>query len=1073
MKKLSHIAVVLLAAVLWAFSSCTRDTEVLTTGTDSDVEGTAKELRLNVIVPGHSQDPQSRAISATEENTIQTVVVLAFKVDGTNETFDYSVSGTLAPGNTAGSTTQTFVANLQAHSYQQRFVVITNAESLVGATVAGTSQGTPKATMLANIKYTYASNQDRWTANASNNYTQIPMWGESAPETITASTKTLASTLYLMRMVARIDVKLDTSVTGLTGKFKLRSVSLYNTVRGGNIVPDASKVVSEQRNGSPYLRVNAVTVPTEDTRQLGPILYTDFSAPGVNDVAMIGAIYTFEIANSTTDAQATCLVVGGVYGTDANPTYYRIDLLAAGTQNRLDILRNHQYVVNINSVVGSGYASADEAFNHKGQNMTAVTLVQTQQGLDNIAFNKQYSLSSNKFALSLFANQYTGASPTGDNTFQATTDFPAGWTLDRIVGSDGTTASGSWLTISSASGAANTVTNLIASATQNTTGASRTATIYLKADNLSLPITVTQSTNPAIALMIYNQATNAETQELVFSAAAGVTPAAQSFRVDWLPASNPVNVAAAQVAQYEFPNPGGNTAVQDGAPYHGQVLNPGNGTFTYTVQPPALTAAELAANPFIAKATRFDYTVNNGATTMLKSITLRQLYYTLRVEDPSRSFFYPMGNQTVNSGTNPGAVYNYNVRSNTNWRIANIVESPRVTGTALIATHTGADNVYTGAIGTANSTPGGGYREQLTTNPNARGNSGYADVTYAPVTDGQFALVTQRLFFPAAPFRIWSVCRTTNGGDAPRVQGYWSANATGGAPYTDHDVQTMTQAVANFGTNINPSPATSTSTPSSTVFVPQISVSGTWNGGNGNVITTGDVNGGAGYDMLVISGNTTIPYNGNTTSAEAQAIWDNFLSKDRPVLLCTDDTNSPLALAVALMNNGRFSGNMTCTSGLNGNAAVYRYKDLADPILDGPFKNGTTGTTNSNPGSLRGVCWGVDGSGSLGAFVSDISQIVAYSDLNDQSNTTTANDPNNYYSSFRFARAPLIVVGDGGFLISADQSSTTGSPTVVNTSTKAPDRKSYGGNSSNQRWIHNSYFVANTVAWAVQRRTNQ
>jgi hypothetical protein len=902
------------------------------------------------------------------------------------------------------------------------------------------------------------------------------MWGESTAETITSSTKTISSTIYLMRMIARIDVKLDTSVSGLTSRFKMSSVSLYNTLLGGNIVPDAAKVVTEQRSGATYLRVNAVTVPPEQTRQLGPIFYTDFSAPGTTDVAMIGAIYTFEIANSTTDAQATCLVVGGLYGTDTTPTYYRIDLLAAGTQNRLDILRNHQYVVNINSVVGRGYSTRDEAFNHKGQNMTATTLVQTQQGLDNIVFNKQYSLSSNKFSLSLFANQYTGASPTGDNTFSATTDFPSGWTLDRIVGSDGTTASGSWLTLSSAAGAANTVTNLIASATQNTTGASRTATIYLKADNLSLPITVTQSTNPAISLMIYNTANNQETQELVFSGGAGVTPAAQSFRVDWLPASNPVNVTAAQVAQYEFPNPGGNIAVQDGAPYHGQVLNPGNGTFSYTVQPPALTAAELAANPFITKATRFDYTVGNGATTMLKSITLRQLNYTLRVEDPSRSFFYPMGNQSVTSGTNPGAVYNYNVRSNTNWRIANIVETPRVTTTGmtpLIAARTGADNVYTGAIGTANSTPGGGYREQLTTNANGRGNSGYADVTYAPVVDGQFALVTQRIFFPAAPFRIWSICRTTNGGDAPRVQGFWSANTTGGAPYTDHDVQTMTQAAANYGVNISPSPATATSVPSSTVFVPPVYVNGTWNGGNGNTITVSDITGGAGYDMLIISGNTTIPYNGSNTTPEAQAIWDNFLSKDKPVLLCTDDTNSPLALAVALMNNGRFSGSMTCTSGLNGNAAVYRFKDIVDPILDGPFRNGTTGTTNSNPGSLRGVCWGVDGSGTLGATVSDASQIVAYSDLNDQSNTTTANDPNNYYTAFRFARSPLIVVGDGGFLISTDQSSSTGSPTVVNTSSKAPDRKSYGGNSSNARWIHNSYFVANTVAWAIQRRTNQ
>ena len=1050
----------------------------------AEIDG-SNEIQLNVVVPANLKGGATRSITATEENTIQMVEVLAFRIDGTNETFDYRVSARLAPNNVAGSTTQTFIANLIEKPYQQRFVAITNASSLVGAQTAGMAQGTAKATVLANLQYDYAINQDRWAANSTNNYGWIPMWGESGAETITGSTRNLASTIYLMRMVARIDVRLDSSVSGLTNQFKMRSVALYNTNRGGRIVPDASKVVTEQRAGQTYLRVNATSVPTSmqpySARFRGPINYTDFTAPGTTDVAMVGAIYTFESAATTTAAEATCIVVGGLYGTDTSPTYYRVDFFAANTQNRLDILRNHQYVVNITAVNGRGYPTVEDAFNAPPMNMTAQVLQWSRQGMDNIVFNNSNYLAADKDQVDLFSNQYTTALQTDDNVVQAITDIPAGWTQGPTTNADGT-GSPTWVRITPTSGSANAITRVTISADANNTGNSRTAIVNLVAGRLRLPIRIVQSNQPAISLNIVDN-NNQEIQELVFSSGAGVAPTAQQFTVNWLPASNPVSVpTVTQVAQYEFPNPGGNPAANDGAPYLNMPWPETTGSKSFTVTPPALTAAELNANPFIQKASRFDMTINNGYTTMTKSITLRQLYYNLLVEpNPFPLPYFPMD----------GGRYAYNVRSNATWRIRSVTETPRVSGTRLIAAASGLDNVYAGATGGPVTTPGGGWREYLTTNGSARGMSGYADVIYeSDKTPAQFQPVTRRLFFPSAQFNIFSICLMNSNTPDARSYSYWSGSGPNQPPYTDHDVQTMTNGTNNYGILTTGSGTSDTFT--STVPVRSIGTYGLWVGGgssgatdgrsySGTTVTTAMVTAAvnANADMLIISGDSKIPFNGGTTTAEAQAIYDNFLARDKPVLLFTDDINSVLALFIAVRNGGRISGNMSASNGQNGNAAVYRFLNISDPILEGPFRDSRitgSGVTQTTPNTLQGVCWGVDGAGTTIFSFTDGADagVIIYSNANDQSNTTTTASPNTTYPMFRFRNVPLMVVGDGGFLASSDQGSTTASPTVVNTTTKAPDRKnSYGGNSNQTRLTYNAMFVANTVAWAIQRRTTQ
>ena len=1066
MKKLSYLCITCLAFAMGTLTAC-MDDPVDFDQTSGD--GGTKQLWLDVVVPGASSNGATRAITANEENTIQTIDVIAFRIEGANETFDYWASATLAPGNTPGAVRQTFVANLRAQSYQQRFVVITNAHDQVNTTLSKNWRGASKAQVLADLKYNLASGQDRWNVASPSNYTRLPMWGESAPETVTASTTNLASTINLIRMVARIDVKLDTSVSGLTDQFKMKSVAIYNTNTVANIVPDAPKVVTEQRNGETYLRVNATTVPAENTRSRGPINYTDFTAPGVTDVSMIGAIYTLEVANSTDPQQATAIVVGGVYGTDASQSYYRVELWQQGsTTTRLDLLRNHQYVINITAVRGRGHATAEEAFTSQSVNMTANILAWNQPAMDNVVFDGQNVLATDKDRVDLFSNAYTNALATGENAVQVRTDVPAGWTVNQIANPDGS-GPPSWMRVSPTSGSGNnTNTQMVISADANNTGSSRTATVTLAAGRLRLPIRVTQGTTAAISLNIVGSSSQ-EIQELVFASPAGVTPASQSFTVNWQPASNPVRVQAVQVGQYEFRNPGGNPAENNGAPYTNMPWPETTGSKNFVVSPSAMSSSDLNNDPFIERSSRFDMTINNGQTTITKSILLRQLQYALRVE----------ASPTATSTTNPanalttpyaplgGKQYTYNVRSNSTWRITAINETRQVDGSvSLLAQPANGDNVYTNAQGLANSTPGGGTRELFTTNNTRRGNAGFIDVTYSSDPSGRFTDVTQRIYIPSAPFVVYGI--TGMSGSTASTYNIYSGNANS---TTQWHPQTMVNYAANFGVNINGL----SRYPLSTVFVAPVTVTG-YNNNNSTTITSQQISdaANAGADMLVISGSTTFD------QSTSDAIYNNFLAKDKPVLLLSEDPNNMRNLFLSIRNAGKLSSsgdNMSwSTTGLNGNAPVYQFIDNAgDPLINnGKFRN------------LSGAYWGCDGSGSIAYWFSnssgqqDNSNVFQYSNARNQSGSTDAlpgglpsgSTMDNGNTAFRFRNVPLIFAADGGFLGTFDPGATTSSPSYIASDGLPTVKAGYGGGST-KRDSSNSLFVANVIGWAIQRRTTQ
>lgn len=294
----------------------------------------------------------------------------------------------------------------------------------------------------------------------------FPMWGESDEFTQVPSGR--IGTLSLMRATARVDVGVkfikngdkynlnDMQAEGLynEGKgtyFALASVRVYGTMKGGTYGS------AENVYGSITSEPSAATVPNTVVGKFGleDLKYeekdNDFTDSTPADGGtwsdkeksarrmLTRACYVFETKNKGAEFDAAaCVIVGGIYGEDKNPTYYRIDFattnIVNGVQNkpqpgnRFDLLRNKVYVVNITSVSGPGKNTPEEALKSDETKMTAEVQEWNQNNtVGDITTDGVYTLSVDKSEL----QYYTDGTP---EEIVVKTDYDgvlgSGWTLE-------------------------------------------------------------------------------------------------------------------------------------------------------------------------------------------------------------------------------------------------------------------------------------------------------------------------------------------------------------------------------------------------------------------------------------------------------------------------------------------------------------------------------------------------------------------------------------------------------------------------------------------------------------------
>jgi len=458
-----------------------------------------KAVMLKVAVPNSTQQKgNTRSIDLEQENMIQTLDVLAFKVEAGVYTFQYRAHAKREAGSNNGVSIQSFNAILRVKDETQCFVLITNARNQIDALVAGRADGwvgQEKEGMLSQLTFDL-NGGDRWKAVGSSDFTAIPMWGETEPMVIDPAVASISNApIPMVRMAAKIEVQLDQSVLGLTNTFKLKSVHLYNTNRSGRIVP----IPDVDHIGTDKVAKKA-SLPYPVTPVTGPVAYTDFTPPGIPDVAIKGAIYLFETAakNNGNFLTETCIVVGGLYGSDTQESYYRLDFLSTDGATHVDILRNHRYICNIVSVNGRGFTTIDDAYRAKSLNMTANILAWEEGVITHIVFDNQYMLgvSHDRFDLSPDEHKATHT----DNILTVATDYPDGWTASVWADKAGLTPvppdaiSGlPWLRIDPTSGIGNAQPQPMHLLTDaNIVFAERTAYIHIKAGRLTYIVTVVQ-----------------------------------------------------------------------------------------------------------------------------------------------------------------------------------------------------------------------------------------------------------------------------------------------------------------------------------------------------------------------------------------------------------------------------------------------------------------------------------------------------------------------------------------------------------------------------------------------------
>lgn len=320
-------AVCILLAMTFMLTACEK-------GQDGDTSGDREvTVTLQLSFPG--QQAGTRSISTSAENKLDAsqIKVLAFKVNGTTETFAYETPQIILKG--GNTCTVTLRKSMAGESY--RLVVIANA----GGKLPFIAEGTGKSEALKKITFTSSG---KWKTNSDSDYTPIPMWGETDNAQVISET-TSPGTVTLLRALARIDVGCTLSgesATGL-GNFKLKSVSVYRTKSKGYAAPVNATVNKNV--------VSTVSIPTD------AVTNSALTYPCTDEKSLVRTIYVAEAPQGTGRDDSVCLVAGGTYGGSTN--YYRIDLTSGGAY--IPLKRNCRYAVNIKAVTGAGYATEADA----------------------------------------------------------------------------------------------------------------------------------------------------------------------------------------------------------------------------------------------------------------------------------------------------------------------------------------------------------------------------------------------------------------------------------------------------------------------------------------------------------------------------------------------------------------------------------------------------------------------------------------------------------------------------------------------------------------------------------------
>lgn len=334
------------------FSSCSDD-DFNQSAQSDDVT-----LVLNIKTPASSLPrAATRSIQTANETHIENVKVLVFSDTNGDGTyfFNYMTEGTQLVNQQ--NQTSKFQVMLRSSNVPLKIYLVANYSDAFAS--YNPIYGDSEKTVKTSIRRSFTSD---------GMFTDLPMYGELSLSGLDAATINNFD-VTVLRAIARVDVK--TQLTSDSPAFALREVYVYRANDLIQIIPDAVSAGS-------HIRVSSPSVPSGSTTLASPVVKTSSISTD-----SIGGLYVPESVapEKAGDARltATTVVVGGIFGSSTDVSYYRVDFNSGVAGHPLgQILRNYLYMFTIKKVSDAGYTSPDEAAANLASSMT----VEVQQWED-------------------------------------------------------------------------------------------------------------------------------------------------------------------------------------------------------------------------------------------------------------------------------------------------------------------------------------------------------------------------------------------------------------------------------------------------------------------------------------------------------------------------------------------------------------------------------------------------------------------------------------------------------------------------------------------------------------------
>lgn len=316
--------------VLWIglslFASCTNRIDEVEEG-----ESGQDEIMVRLVVSRPYSGGYTGSRAATDPETeIAEIQILVFEEGA----YKYRVPG-ISIASTG--TTTSFNARLLASDKMLDLYIVANATSGVLANEPRVNDTEEQVRTRLQLEFP-----------VSGSFSVLPMYGRCRlPEGLKAGQIKDISGIKMLRAIARVDV-----LAGNVPGFELASIQAYRANERIQLIP-----------AQDTLTVTTPSVPVGSRQNVNTI------AVPVTGNQVVAELYLPEAVSPPEAGQvsgATCVIIGGKYGTGEEVTYYRIDFNPDHVNGDLgQILRNHRYIFTIRSVAGPGWPSPDEAANNR------------------------------------------------------------------------------------------------------------------------------------------------------------------------------------------------------------------------------------------------------------------------------------------------------------------------------------------------------------------------------------------------------------------------------------------------------------------------------------------------------------------------------------------------------------------------------------------------------------------------------------------------------------------------------------------------------------------------------------